>query len=791
MSFLLLIFISAVSLHLSTGEQSCPVDTDQCHVIPEQSPQRSHVTQWITSRCNWKRKLVIVTECTCDHKPDTKITEQLVEISENTNTEVGVVSFTYRGHTTNYSTTWNDVAERCGSLCAMSSSTNASATITKYGKRVSSFKTMLQLISEIITLEKTMALKGAEPELHFIVLTARHIDKNVIQYPKEMLHPLITSLIDVSDKDHVTYHFIIDPSSQTLIGDPKQSVIYKDHTHFNKALTLTNLLSSGQGECLQSHVLSHGLTFQVSYYSMMKNIDMLYSLNPALWDPLPLNIKYKNVCININCTNYCSSLHGCIVDTDITLPTERHSLSAVKFKTSHADVSVGNAIFTDSNLTSVLSIVQSPFLPDGPNFSINDVIVGEPEILSWYPWKPFISDVIAKNRPVVLQSTVVTKWTAMTTWNMSYVADTIGMDVMNYVKCTNSYLTFDPDNSVPLKLNLSLPYTLQNMTKEMFFKCVQEPCPDGYKGHYYFGTVPENLKQDISPDSYLYHTERDTEAKRQYIWISSAGMITHGHFDQDYNIFIQLVGKKRFTLWSPDQHSLLYMYPRVHPLWHKSRINFRQPDLYQFPYFSMSRGLQVIVNPGDILYIPPYTWHYVETLSPSISLSTWSHDYDLYDHMNAIYGHDHKFDLIADTRGQLFALRLYLDMLIQDLYGFNETTHFFAKLLATRFNGLEHHFPPKEDDPLICGVNEIPLCYHVHGYVTLDVKVIGSHFKALVPEVMDILFQDYIEEISTQVVGVQKMLAFFQYCFRGQKYYITESGDPEHSIWDYIDSHDS
>ena len=74
----------------------------------------------------------------------------------------------------------------------------------------------------------------------------------------------------------------------------------------------------------------------------------------------------------------------------------------------------------------------------------------------------------------------------------------------------------------------------------------------------------------------------------------------------------------------------------------------------RFPNFAKSRALQVVVEPGDVLYVPPYTWHYVETLSPSVSLSTWSHDYDLYDHMNAIYRHDHKFDLIKDPRGRCF-----------------------------------------------------------------------------------------------------------------------------------------
>lgn len=142
----------------------------------------------------------------------------------------------------------------------------------------------------------------------------------------------------------------------------------------------------------------------------------------------------------------------------------------------------------------------------------------------------------------------------------------------------------------------------------------------------------------------------------------------------------------------------------------------------------------------------------------------------------------------------MFALRLYLDMLVHDLYGYNETTQFFTRLLKTRFEGLEHLFPPSHNEESICQAavaGKIPTCNHIHGYVKLDVLVVGGHLKALPPEVMGVLFLDYVEEITAQVVGVKRMLAFFRYCFVGQEYYITELGKKEHNLWDHSESHDS
>ena len=144
--------------------------------------------------------------------------------------------------------------------------------------------------------------------------------------------------------------------------------------------------------------------------------------------------------------------------------------------------------------------------------------------------------------------------------------------------------------------------------------------------------------------------------------------------------------------------------------------------------------------------------------------------------------------------GQMFVLRLYLDMMVHSLYGFNQTTQFFAQLVNNRFSGLEHLFPPSEDDPAICSAavpGKIPTCVHVHGYAKLDMTVIGSHFEALRPEVRDVLFQDYVEEITAQVVGVKKMLAFFRYCFLGQDYYVTDMEDEEHLLWEHKDVEDT
>ena len=487
-------------------------------------------------------------------------------------------------------------------------------------------------------------------DTHVISLTK---DSNVTQ--KEAVERLISLLIHNTTLECTALHFFVNTSeSSSVIGSPQHAVRYRDCTHVNKALTLSALIRAGDSyaNTLQAHLLSKGTMIEVSDINDLRNIDCIRNLNPSLWTQFTLDTVFENKCAGQQqqqCS-MCSPLHGCVERANTAETDPNKASIPTEFSTSHADiVSYTAAAYDKPVLTDSLSITEPPIKPS-TDFSLSDIVVGSPDILMWSPEKPFVQLARQKGHPLVLKNSVVATWRAREKWTISYLRDNIDLNILTNVKCTNNRLTFDPDRRAPLQLNLSLPYTMRNMSKEEFFACL-ERVGNCSSGHYYFGSVPESLKRDLKPDRLLYNTDKDYSAGKQFIWLSSAGMITHGHFDQDFNFFVQLVGEKRFTLWSASQHEMLSVYPRVHPMWHKSRVNMMAPDVSKFPLFSRSQAIQVTVGAGDVLFIPPYTWHYVETLSPSVSLSTWSHDYQLYDHMKAIYKHDHKFDLIADPKG--------------------------------------------------------------------------------------------------------------------------------------------
>jgi ribosomal protein L16 Arg81 hydroxylase len=46
-------------------------------------------------------------------------------------------------------------------------------------------------------------------------------------------------------------------------------------------------------------------------------------------------------------------------------------------------------------------------------------------------------------------------------------------------------------------------------------------------------------------------------------------------------------------------------------------------DAERFPLFGGAAYVDVVLGPGQVLYIPPHWWHYVESLETSFSVSFW------------------------------------------------------------------------------------------------------------------------------------------------------------------------
>lgn len=106
-------------------------------------------------------------------------------------------------------------------------------------------------------------------------------------------------------------------------------------------------------------------------------------------------------------------------------------------------------------------------------------------------------------------------------------------------------------------------------------------------------------------------------------WIGPARTVTPLHCDYDDNIFAQLWGTKRIFLAPPHHDAFLYT-REANPLLFGSPFDPEAPDFDAFPLARQAALVEIIVEPGDMLYVPAGWYHQVRALSFSLSSNRWA-----------------------------------------------------------------------------------------------------------------------------------------------------------------------
>ena len=101
------------------------------------------------------------------------------------------------------------------------------------------------------------------------------------------------------------------------------------------------------------------------------------------------------------------------------------------------------------------------------------------------------------------------------------------------------------------------------------------------------------------------------------LWIGNRTTAS-AHYDFSHNIAVCAVGRRRFTLFAPDQIGNLYPGPLEPTPGGQvvSMVDIADPDFERFPRFAQALdNAQVAeMEPGDVLVYPAMWWHCVEAL---------------------------------------------------------------------------------------------------------------------------------------------------------------------------------
>ncbi|CAO2832919.1 unnamed protein product [Amaranthus hypochondriacus] len=220
----------------------------------------------------------------------------------------------------------------------------------------------------------------------------------------------------------------------------------------------------------------------------------------------------------------------------------------------------------------------------------------------------FLRDYYLLGLPVILSDSMA-HWPARARWNS-----------LDYLKRVAGGRT------VPVEVGknyLCSEWKQELITFSQFLERIQSSntsaVPTYLAQHPLFDQIKE-LRKDIVVPDYCY--AGGGELRSINAWFGPAGTITPLHHDPHHNIYAQVVGKKYVRLYAAS------LSEELHPHSEFMLSNSSQVDLYDiddnsFPKVKDLEFMDCILDEGEMLYIPPKWWHYVRSLTPSLSVSFW------------------------------------------------------------------------------------------------------------------------------------------------------------------------
>jgi hypothetical protein len=229
-------------------------------------------------------------------------------------------------------------------------------------------------------------------------------------------------------------------------------------------------------------------------------------------------------------------------------------------------------------------------------------------------------DAADRSLPFVLTG-VVTEWPAFSTWSLDHLAQRIGSRPVTVGVSQDKVFHYGSEEHPPVRTQeMTFDQAMHRIANRdrasnEHLYVMEQKSP---AGHSLADVYPE-LKNDFSIPGVI-----GSENLRQTnLWIGTSGNVTPLHYDAANNFLAQVVGRKRVHLFPPSQSHLLYPNGTRQTANNTSRVSLLKPDYDKHPRFRDAVAHECVLQPGEMLHIPPYWWHHVESLDTAISINFW------------------------------------------------------------------------------------------------------------------------------------------------------------------------
>lgn len=270
---------------------------------------------------------------------------------------------------------------------------------------------------------------------------------------------------------------------------------------------------------------------------------------------------------------------------------------------------------------------------EGPSESLHEYPFELTEVPRLSFDDPQAERLISNQKPVVLTGTNLVS--SALHWDLNYLKNHIGDGLFTVYQSNNNYFRYYESRKISTHKDFKPPTLQTEMNFSEFVDKLKECQRTGTQKVYLQQLLSENVGKRIIKDFIGFNWNWINRQKVINHWgplssnlllVGMEGNITSVHYDEQQNFFAQVRGHKRCVLFSPDQFKSLYPFPVHHPHDRQSQVNLENLNLKKFPKAAELKGMHTILEPGDVLYIPVYWWHQIESLPKkgvTVSINFW------------------------------------------------------------------------------------------------------------------------------------------------------------------------
>ena len=126
-----------------------------------------------------------------------------------------------------------------------------------------------------------------------------------------------------------------------------------------------------------------------------------------------------------------------------------------------------------------------------------------------------------------------------------------------------------------------------------------------------------------NPASDLYLVDKQASRGIQCRF-GAKGLVAENHFDNERNIIGVFGGERRYLLGHAKNCRNMNLYPQKHPMERHSKVDWNAPNLTEYPSFANTTINEVVLQAGDLLYLPTYWFHHIVSLNINYQCNTRS-----------------------------------------------------------------------------------------------------------------------------------------------------------------------